>query len=63
MPVTIGNLTSNMNISEGHSMMLTEEMVQHIVDLVMARIREEQELRQEGEIRDRMSEPDIFSGR
>ncbi len=63
MPVTIGNLTSNVNVTDSNSM-LTEAMLQQIVNLVMARLREEQyaeeQLNQEREIRDRMSENDVF---
>lgn len=66
MPITIGNLTSNVNVTDSNSM-LTEETLQQIVNLVMARLREEQynqeQLNQEWEIRDRMSETDLFSGR
>jgi hypothetical protein len=63
MPVTIGNLTSNINVIEGNST-LSEAMLQQIVDLVMARLREEQyaeeQMNQEREIRNRMSENDVF---
>jgi hypothetical protein len=63
MPVTIGNLTSNVNVTNGNSM-LSEAMLQQIVNLVMARLREEQytedQLHREREIGDRMSENDAF---
>ncbi len=65
MPITIGNLTSNVTVADGNSM-LNEAMLQQIVNLVMARLREEQyaeeQLNQERQIRDRMSESDLLSG-
>jgi hypothetical protein len=63
MPITIGNLTSTVNVG-GSSSVLTEEMLQQIVTLVMMRLREEryaeEQLRQEREIRDRMSDSESF---
>jgi phosphoglycerate dehydrogenase-like enzyme len=63
MPVTIGTLTSNVDVVEA-SGTLTQEVMEHIVKMVMTRLKEERYLeeqaRQEREIRDRMSESEPF---
>lgn len=62
MPVTIGTLTSNVNVVDGGGM--TDEMTDRIVKLAVARMKEEmrseEDARQESEVRDRRSEPDPF---
>jgi len=56
MAVTIGNLTSNVNVADGNSL-LSEAAMEQIIQRVMMRLREERyaekQSRQEGEIRDR----------
>ena len=63
MPVTIGTLTSNVNVVDS-SGVLTEEMMERIVKMVMMRLKEErhfeEQARQEREIRDRMSESEPY---
>ncbi len=63
MPVTIGTLTSNVNVVDSHST-LNDEMIEKIVQLVILRLKDEQhfelQVRKEQEVRDRMSEIDPF---
>ena len=59
MPVTIGTMTSNVNVAEGAGA-LGEEMLERVVQAVLARLRERQEadesVREEGEIPARASD-------
>ena len=59
MPITIGTLSSTVNAVDGNSL-LTEEVLEQIVAIVMERVRqerfEEERDRPEREIRDRVSE-------
>lgn len=59
MPVTIGTLTSNVNVSDGGGA-VGEEMLERIVQAVLARIGErreaEESAREESEIPDRASD-------
>lgn len=59
MPITIGTLSSTVNVVDGNSL-LTEEVLEQIVAIVMERVRqerfEEERDRPEREIRDRVSE-------
>jgi hypothetical protein len=63
MPVTIGNLTSNVNVVDGNSM-LSEPVMEQIIQRVMMRLREEryaeEQSRQEREIRDRATTREPF---
>jgi hypothetical protein len=63
MPVTIGTITSNVNMVD-RAGGLDDEIVQRIVTLVLAQLeRDHRAAKQsegEGEIRDRMSEHDQF---
>lgn len=63
MPVTIGTLTSNVNVVDA-SGMLTEEVMEQIVRRAISRLKEEQhsedQARQEREVRDRMSDTEPF---
>lgn len=63
MPVTIGTLTSNVNVADSSGMM-NNEMMEQIVRTVLARLKEEmasqEQARREREIRGRMSEPEPF---
>ena len=58
MPVTIGSLTSNVNVMDGNNL-LSEEMIEQIVKRVMVKLKEEMRAEEsfllEGEIPDRMS--------
>lgn len=60
MPVTIGTLTSNVNVSDGASGVLGEEALERVVQAVLARMRErkeaEESVREEREIPERASE-------
>lgn len=60
MPVNIQNLTSNVNVVDGNNM-VSEEVMEQIVKQVMMRLQAEQisteQLQEESEIRDRMTEP------
>jgi len=60
MPVTIGTLTSNVNVSDGASGVLGEETLERVVQAVLARMRErkeaEESVREEREIPERASE-------
>lgn len=59
MPVTIGTLTSNVNVSDGTGA-LGEEMLERVVQAVLARMREQRETeesaREESEIPERASD-------
>lgn len=63
MPVTIGTLTSNVNVVDGNNMM-NDEMLERIVRLAVARLkaemRSDEASREEQEVRDRRSESDPF---
>lgn len=63
MPITIGTLSSTVNVVDGNSL-LTEEVLEQIVAIVMERVRqerfEEERDRPEREIRDRVSEIEPF---
>lgn len=63
MPVTIGNLTSNVNVANGNSL-LSEAVMEQIIQRVMMRLRQEryaeEQSRQEGEIRDRATTREPF---
>lgn len=63
MPVTIGTLTSNVNVVDA-SGMLTEEVMEQIVRRAISRLKEEQhsedQARQEREVRDRRSDTEPF---
>ncbi len=63
MPVTIGTITSNVNVVDRASA-LDDEMIQSIVTIVLAQLERDQRAAKqsegEGEIRDRMSEHDAF---
>lgn len=60
MPVTIGTLTSNVNVVDSSGGVLNDETIEQIVRIVLARMKEEmasqEQSRQEREIRNRMSE-------
>lgn len=62
MPVTIGTLTSNVNLVDT-SAMPNPEMMENIIKTVMARLKEEDNaaalLRQQQEIRTRMTEAEF----
>ena len=62
MPVTIGTLTSNVSVADSGA--ISEEMLEMIIQRVLARLRTERYLEEqaqrEREIRDRMSEPEPF---
>ncbi len=62
MPVTIGTVTSNVNVVEGGGM--TDEMMERIIKLAVTRMKEEmrsqESARQENEIPGRRSESDLF---
>jgi hypothetical protein len=59
MPVTIGTLTSNVNVSDGAGA-ITEETLERVVQAVLARMRErketEESVREEREIPARASD-------
>jgi hypothetical protein len=61
MPVTIGTLTSNVNLVDA-SAMPNPEMMENIIKTVIARLKEEDKatalLRQQQEIRTRMTQPE-----
>jgi hypothetical protein len=61
MPVTIGTLTSNVNVVDGPDR-LNDEMIERLIKLVLDRLNQETQAReqslQESEVRDRMSEHD-----
>lgn len=63
MPVTIGTLTSNVNVVDNEGM-ANDAMVERIVRLVMIRLRQERQFEdlahREREIRDRMSQTEPF---
>jgi hypothetical protein len=63
MPVTIGNLTSHVNVLDSNSM-LSEPIMEQIIQRVMMRLREEiyaeEQSRQEREIRDRATTREPF---
>jgi hypothetical protein len=63
MPITIGNLTSNVNVVDGNSM-LSDAVMEQIVQRVMMRLREEryaeEQSKQEREIRDRATTREPF---
>jgi hypothetical protein len=58
MPVTIGNLTSNVNLIDSNAVM-NDEMMERIIRATLARQKEEtyaqEQLRQEQMVRDRVS--------
>jgi hypothetical protein len=63
MPVTIGTLTSNVNVTDAGGTM-TDEMIERIVKLAAARMKEdlrsEEDARQRAEVRERRSEPGLY---
>lgn len=63
MPVTIGTLTSNVNVVDTGNV-LSEEVMEQIVKRVMMRLKEEMYYeglaKEERKIRDRMSETEPF---
>lgn len=63
MPITIGTLTSNVEVREGGPA-LTEELLERIVRMAVARLKEEwhaeKAWRREGEIHNRRAEGDPF---
>lgn len=63
MPVTIENITSNINVADSNNL-VSEAMITQIVQLVMARLRQEKTIeeltRQEQEITNHSTVSELF---
>jgi hypothetical protein len=63
MPVTIGNMTSNVNVIDSNNM-LSDAVMEQIIRQIMMRLKAEkyaeEQAREEREIHDRMTEPNLF---
>ena len=60
MPVTINNLSSTVSMVDGAGGAMPPEMIEQIVRIVLERLREEQSVKKEQQIPDRMSESTDF---